>query len=194
VTTTSQPSVVDGDMATATTTVLRRYDELADLVASIAGRGPGSSSATAMAAAFLAAEARRLDLGCWDSWLDMLTDDIVVWVPLRRASHPGRDQSLFLDDRRRIEERIAWRRDPSAWGQNPPSVCVRTVGSVEAWVDGSTIVASSAVSIEERRGGRVQHVAAHQVHQLVDDATTCRTKILLVPALAGGLRNPSFVL
>jgi 3-phenylpropionate/cinnamic acid dioxygenase small subunit len=174
--------------------VRRRYDELTDLVASIAGRPPADPATIAAATVFVAAEARRLDLGAYDDWLDSLTDDVVLWVPLSRTAHPGRDQSLFLDDRRRLGERVAWRREPSAWGQQPASQCVRTVGSVEAWDDGDTTVVASAVAVHEHRAGRAQHLAGHQIHELVDGATRCRSKILLFPTLVNGLRNPSFLL
>lgn len=134
--------------------------------------------------------------------------DAVVWVPLRPGSHPATDQSLFLDDHRRLGERVAWRRDPSAWGQQPPSVCTRVIGGVEAWsttrpsvasdpaAPGTSrvVVARSAFTLDERRHGRAQTLVGHQVHELVGDPLRCRTKILLVPALADGVRNPSFLL
>jgi len=171
-----------------------RYDELTSLVASIAGRPTGEPAATSNANAFVLAEARLLDLGRYDDWLAGFTHDGVLWVPLTPTSHPGVDQALYLDDRRRLGERAAWRTDPSAWGQQPASVCVRTVGTVEAWTDGATTVVSSAIIIDEHRAGRSQHLAGHQIHELVDHASSCRTKILLFPALASGLRNPSFLL
>lgn len=171
-----------------------RYDELRDLVASIAERPVGEPDATLAASAYLRREARLLDLGRYDHWLAGLDDDMVLWVPLHRTSHPGVDQALFLDDRRRLTERVRWRAEPSAWGQHPASVCVRTVATVEAWKQGNAIVASSAITVAEHRTGRSQHLAGHQVHELSGDATRCRTKIVIFPALVTGVRNPSFIL
>lgn len=174
--------------------LLDRYDELAALLASIPERGLGEPDATVRAAAYVAREARLLDAGHFEAWLDLHTDDVVVWVPLDPASHPGGDQSLYLDDRRRLAERIRWRRDPSAWGQQPPSQCVRAVSGVEAWSGAGRIVVSSTVVIHEQRHGRSQLLVGRQVHELVGDGSRCRTKILVLPTLADGVRNPSFLL
>ena len=118
----------------------------------------------------------------------------MLWLPLAAPAHPGRDQSLLLDDRRRLSERIKWRRDPSAWGQQPPSRTTRIVGSVEAWAAPSGIVARSTLLIDEYRHRRHQQLAGCQIHELVGDDLRRRTKILVVPALAAGVRNPSFLL
>jgi benzoate/toluate 1,2-dioxygenase beta subunit len=139
-------------------------------------------------------EARLLDGCAFDEWLDQWTDDAVLWVPFGDPVDPAADQSLFLDDRRRIGERVAWRRDPSAWGQQPPSRTVRVLGGVEAWQDDDRIVARSGIFIHEQRRGRVQQLVGHQVHELVGDELRCRTKVLVFPQLALGTRNPSFLL
>lgn len=177
---------------------LGRYDELAALVASVAGRPAADPPSSLRAALFLARETRLLDGGELEAWLDLMADDAVVWVPLATAGdlHPATDQSLFLDDRRRLGERVSWRRDPTAWGQQPPSECVRVVGSIEAWAEGDTIVAHSALTLTEHRHGRTQVLAGHQIHELccVENGLRCRSKILLVPALATSVHNPSFLL
>jgi hypothetical protein len=72
---------------------------------------------------------------------------------------------------------------------------VRTIGSVEAWPTGhDTVVASSALTILEHRHGEVQVLAGRQVHELVGPDLRCRSKIVVVPQLALGVRNPSFLL
>jgi 3-phenylpropionate/cinnamic acid dioxygenase small subunit len=175
--------------------VLARYDELADLLASIADRPAGDAALGAVAAALLGREARLLDRGRLAAWLAWFTDDAVAWIPLTVPAHPAVDQSLYLDDRRRLGERVAWHADPSAWGQHPASACVRTTGSVEAWrEDDDVVVVSSSFTILEHRHGEVQVVAGRQVHQLVGPDLRCRSKIVVVPQLAVGVRNPSFLL
>lgn len=175
--------------------MLARYDELAALLASVADRPPAAPGLVAEVAPLVVAEARLLDHGRREQWLDWFTGDAVVWVPLRPDAHPARDQSLLLDDRRRLGERVAWHAEPSAWGQHPASVCVRTVGTVEAWSDeDGTVVARSAFTIVEQRHAVVQVLAGWQIHELVGDARRCRSKILVVPQLADGTRNPSFLL
>ena len=175
-------------------TVLARYDELSALLAGMDDRPRADPDLSAAAAAALLHEARLLDAGRFEDWLAGWTDDAVLWVPLSPVAHPGADQSLLLDDRRRLDERVEWRRDPSAWGQQPPSRTTRIVGGVEAWPAPGGVVARSTLLIDEHRHGRHQQLAGCQIHELVGDDLRRRTKILVVPALATGIRNPSFLL
>ena len=180
--------------ADAQAAVLARYDELAGLLAGMDARPRADPDLSAAAAAALLHEARLLDAGRFEDWLAGWTDDAVLWVPLSRAAHPGTDQSLLLDDRRRLAERVEWRRDPSAWGQQPPSLTTRVVGGVEAWAATTGLVTRSILLIDEHRHGRHQQLAGCQIHELVGDDLRRRTKILVVPALGTGVRNPSFLL
>ncbi len=180
--------------ADAQAAVLARYDELAGLLAGMDARPRADPDLSAAAAAALLHEARLLDAGRFEDWLAGWTDDAVLWVPLSRAAHPGADQSLLLDDRRRLAERVEWRRDPSAWGQQPPSLTTRVVGGVEAWAATTGLVTRSSLLIDEHRHGRHQQLAGCQIHELVGGDLRRRTKILVVPALGTGVRNPSFLL
>ena len=181
-------------VAAAQAAVLARYDELSALLAGMDDRPRADPDLSAAAAAALLHEARLLDAGRFEDWLAGWTDDAVLWVPLSVLAHPGSDQSLLLDDRRRLAERVKWRRDPSAWGQQPPSRTTRIVGGVEAWPAPGGVVARSTLLIDEHRHGRQQQLAGCQIHELVGDDLRRRTKILVVPALATGIRNPSFLL
>ena len=181
-------------VAAAQAAVLARYDELSALLAGMDDRPRADPDLSAAAAAALLHEARLLDAGRFEDWLAGWTDDAVLWVPLSVLAHPGSDQSLLLDDRRRLAERVKWRRHPSAWGQQPPSRTTRIVGGVEAWPAPGGVVARSTLLIDEHRHGRHQQLAGCQIHELVGDDLRRRTKILVVPALATGIRNPSFLL
>ena len=174
--------------------VLARYNELAALLSGMDDRPRSDPDLSAAATPGLLHEARLLDAGRFEDWLLGWTDDAVLWVPLAAPAHPGTDQSLLLDDRRRLAERVEWRRDPSAWGQQPPSRTIRIVGSVEAWPAPGGLVTRSALLIDEHRHGRRQQLASCQIHELVGDDLRRRTKILVVPALGTGVRNPSFLL
>jgi len=176
------------------TAVLARYDELGELLAGMDDRPPADPELWGPASAALLHEARLLDAGRFEDWLCGWTDDAVLWVPLSAPAHPGTDQSLLLDDRRRLAERVEWRRDPSAWGQQPPSRTIRIVGSVEAWAAPRGLVTRSTLLIDEHRHGRRQQLAGCQIHELVGDDLRRRTKILVVPALGTGVRNPSFLM
>lgn len=175
--------------------VLARYDELAALLAGVDDRPPSAPDLSAAATPALMHEARLLDAGRFEDWLCGWTDDAVLWVPLSAPAHPGTDQSLLLDDRRRLAERVEWRRDPAAWGQQPPSRTTRIVGGVEAWpAPGGGLITRSSLLIDEHRHGRHQQLAGYQIHELVGDDLRRRTKILVVAALGTGVRNPSFLL
>ena len=204
------PSRAGLAVAAASAGVLARYDELAGLLAGIEDRPAAEPALSAAAAATLLHEARLLDAGRFEEWLDGWTDDGVLWVPLSAHAHPGVDQSLLLDDRRRLAERVEWRRDPSAWGQHPPSRTTRIVGGVEAWPApvggveawpapvGGGLVARSTLLIDEHRHHRHQQLAGFQIHELVGEGDRGglrrRTKIVVIAALATGVRNPSFLL
>lgn len=188
------PEVPSPETSSDQAEVLARYDELGELLAGMDDRPPADQELWGPASAALLHEARLLDAGRFEDWLSGWTDDAVLWVPLSAPAHPGTDQSLLLDDRRRLAERVEWRRDPSAWGQQPPSRTIRIVGGVEAWPAPGGLVTRSTLLIDEHRHGRRQQLAACQVHELVGDDLRRRTKILVVPALGTGVRNPSFLL
>lgn len=180
-----------GDQAT----VLARYDELGELLAGMDDRPRSDPDLSAVAEPALLHEARLLDASRFEDWLCGWTDDAVLWVPLSATAHPGTDQSLLLDDRRRLAERVEWRRDPAAWGQQPPSRTTRIVGGVEAWpAPGGGLITRSSLLLDEHRHGRHQQLAGYQIHELVGDDLRRRTKILVVAALGTGVRNPSFLL
>ncbi len=171
-----------------------RYDELADLLSGMAGRPPADPVLVSEVAPRLAHEARLLDAGCFEQWAELWCDDAVLWVPVDGSAHPATDQSLFLDDRRRLLERVRWRQDPSAWGQNPPSRTVRAIAAVEAWPHGEAVAARSVIVIDEHRQQRHQQLAGFQIHEMVGDDLRLRSKILVFPSLELGVRNPSFIL
>ncbi len=158
-------------------------------------------------ARFLALEARLLDAGHFERWLQLWDPQGWYWIPLRRDSHPGADQALFLDDRRRLQERV-WRlRDPYAWGIQPLPETVRVISGVEAWdhprregAEG-TVVASSTLMLHVVAGSQPRQVVARQIHRLSPKAEgqaivgfEMVRKTLLIPELAQGSRHLGWLL
>ncbi|OLT12414.1 hypothetical protein BJF78_04255 [Pseudonocardia sp. CNS-139] len=177
--------------------VLARYGALAADLQAAVSRPPGDAELAAATGALLAAEARLLDGRDYARWLDLLADDVLVWVPLRPDAHPAADQSLFLDDRRRLAERV-WRlADPNAWALQPPPWVTRVPGAVEAWPDGSdeTLVAAT-LQVQHVRGGRVWSSAGRTVHRLrrTDRGWRIVHKILTLPVLTAGAPNLGWLL
>lgn len=173
------------------------YQGLVDDRAAVVAAGPSDAALTATAASFLASECRWLDGRHFDRWLAAWTDDGLYWVPLGNG-HPAEDQALFLDDRRRLGERVWRMSDPSAWALTPAADTVRLLGTVEAWAHGDDILTSSALHITYCRGRRVLTLAARQIHRLTRDETGAglriRRKTLLIPELVAGVPHLGWLL
>lgn len=78
-------------------------------------------------------EARRIDDGELDEWLELFTDDAVYWVP-NVVADPSREPSIIYDDRERMGERVFRLLRTPAYAQSPPSRTIRVVSNVQ--VDG----------------------------------------------------------
>lgn len=188
--------------------VRARYDALSADVASAATMPAADPALSAAAASALLCEARLLDARRWGDWLAWCTDDAVLWVPIDTGDpRAGDGQSLLLDDRRRLDERV-WRfSDPNAWALVPAGMVTRSVAGVEAWSVTSAeeppaqeILVSSTVSLQYVRGDTVWATAGRQVHRLRAEATAREAewrlvhKVLLLPALRAGTPHLGWLL
>src|SRR5208337_1905717 len=81
---------------------------------------------------FLYREARLLDEGRFDEWLDLFTADAVYWLPAGQGdTHPDRQVSIIYDTRQEMERRVARLQSGYAHAQDPPSRTHRIVSNVE---------------------------------------------------------------
>ena len=88
---------------------------------------------------FLYAEAALLDARDYRGWLDLVTDDVHYWMPIRRTvslsdldlefTKPG-EMAYFDDDRARLEMRVKKLEAGSAWSEDPPSRSRHLVSNV----------------------------------------------------------------
>lgn len=177
------------------------YDELvADRDAVAAAPVVSDPALAADVALFLTAKARMLDSRAFDKWLALWEPDAACWVPLATGGHPGKDQALYLDDYRRLGERV-WRMgDKSAWALWPAAETLRAVAGVEAWrldeLDGAPeaagpaeeILAASSIHIHYVRTGQVVNIVGRQIHRLrrSADGWRIRRKTMLFPQLVAG--------
>ena len=88
-------------------------------------------------------EAALLDAHDYRAWLDMLTEDVRYWMPIRstRAADDAEreftafgDAALFDEDRQTLELRIEKRLTGYAWSEDPPSRtrhCITNIRIVE---------------------------------------------------------------
>jgi benzoate/toluate 1,2-dioxygenase beta subunit len=122
-------------------------------------------------------EARLLDDGRFEEWLDMMDDECVYWVPASPLpGHPARTVSLALDDRRRLEDRVVWLRSAYIWSQIPKSKTVRTITNVEATRDGDDIVTRCNFVLHDVRGkARATHFGWY-LHRFAGSVPTWRIK------------------
>jgi len=80
---------------------------------------------------FLYHEARLLDTGQLEAWLDLFTDDATYWLPLERAQKDARETSSIIhDDRTLLELRVKQARHPRAHARLPLARTVHQVGNV----------------------------------------------------------------
>jgi 3-phenylpropionate/cinnamic acid dioxygenase small subunit len=175
------------------------YDRLAAELAMWRHAGPTDPAVARRGEPLVRHEARLLDDHRMSDWLDLWTPEGALWVPLDADTHPALDQAFYLDDVRRLRERVAWAERPSAWSQHPRPVTVRLVANVEAIThdDGALSVRSSLV-LAEHRGDRRQDWVGHQFHRfgppVTDGAGTLQLKILVVPSLRSACRHPGALL
>ncbi len=82
-------------------------------------------------AQFLYREARLLDTGQLEAWLDLFTEDATYWVPLERGQKEAAETSSIIhDDRTLLELRVKQARHPRAHARLPLARTVHHVGNV----------------------------------------------------------------
>jgi 3-phenylpropionate/cinnamic acid dioxygenase small subunit len=129
------------------------------------------------AAAFLYQEARLLDEGRLQEWLDLFAPDSLYWLPITQAKRAERDTSLIYDGDVRRRERVYRLTSTPLPSQNPPSRTLHVVSNVEVDDNGAAgraVVRSTQVVFELRTGDHTQRglgtqhtFAGHCTHELV---------------------------
>ena len=86
---------------------------------------------------FLFREARLLDEGKMEDWLELFSSECLYWIPITPGGgNPLKEVSTAFDDRRRLEDRIYRLRTGYAWSQIPASRTIRMLSNIEVWNDG----------------------------------------------------------
>jgi 3-phenylpropionate/cinnamic acid dioxygenase small subunit len=101
---------------------------------------------------FLYREARLLDEQRFHEWLDLFTDDVRYWVPVRESVLGGPEIALeedtlalahFDDDRAMLEQRVRRLDTGLAHSETPASRTRHLISNVEVEGDGDEVVAYS---------------------------------------------------
>ena len=131
-------------------------------------------------------EARLVDEGRFDAWLDLFTENCLYWVPVvPGGGDPTREVSHAFDDRRRLTDRIYWLNTGLAFCQIPPSRTRRVLGNVQVLdlpADGPRLVRSN-FTVHEFRAGRMRTYAGWYGHVLAQEQGTWRIRLKQVNLL-----------
>jgi 3-phenylpropionate/cinnamic acid dioxygenase small subunit len=126
------------------------YEALVEHVAELdEPAAPVPPDVRAAAEALLFREARLLDEGRLEDWLELFVPECLYWMPMTPGGgDPTSEVTLAFDDRRRLEDRVAWLRSAYIWSQIPRSRTRRMISNVEvtrAQAPGELIVRSNFV-------------------------------------------------
>ena len=101
---------------------------------------------------FLYHEARLLDTGQLEAWLELFTDDATYWVPLEQnQKDPLETSSIIHDDRTLLELRVKQARHPRAHARQPLARTVHQVGNVMVEGEVGEIRVTSTLQLIEFR-------------------------------------------
>lgn len=117
---------------------------------------------------FLYHEARLLDAGELEAWLELFTEDATYWVPLERGQKdPHETSSLIYDDRALLELRVKQARHPRAHARQPLARTVHQVGNVAVVKeDKDSILVNSTLTLVEWRNEKQRVWGALVEHRL----------------------------
>ncbi|ABL80350.1 MULTISPECIES: aromatic-ring-hydroxylating dioxygenase subunit beta [unclassified Nocardioides] len=130
-------------------------------------------------ASFLTREARLIDEGRFNDWLELFSDDCLYWVPVTAGGgDPRTEVSHAFDDRRRLTDRVYWLRTGLAYSQIPASRTRRLVGNVEVLDEpsGARLVRSNFI-VNEFRAGVTKTYAGWYAHVLTPAAEGWRIRM-----------------
>jgi benzoate/toluate 1,2-dioxygenase beta subunit len=145
------------------------YDRLIADLGAWDSAPPADPSLRAPCEAFLYEEARLLDDGRFEDWLELFTSDCLYWIPSTPGGgDPRKEVSIAFDDRRRLEDRVYWLRTGYAYSQIPPSRTRRLITNVEVMRADrpDEVRVRSNFVIFEFRNGRARSLAGWYAHLL----------------------------
>jgi benzoate/toluate 1,2-dioxygenase beta subunit len=122
------------------------------------------------AEAFLIAEARLLDAGCFEEWLALFAEDGFYWVPAAPGqTDPLNHLSIFYEDTSVLRMRIRRLGHPRAYSSVPTPRTAHLIGNITAGPasePGADCECRSTVMVAEHRAGEKRLWAGQQLHRL----------------------------
>ena len=144
-------------------------------------------------------EARLLDDRRYEEWLSLFAPECLYWVPSRsEPGDPRTETGIYLDDRRRLLDRVAMIRTGHLHAQIPPSRTRRMLTNIEQWAapDGG-VRARANVVIWEYRKGEMRPWPGWQVYEFLREPggeLALATKIVCLLDCDAPQGNYSFIL
>jgi benzoate/toluate 1,2-dioxygenase beta subunit len=89
-------------------------------------------------------EARLLDDGEFERWIELFSRECIYWIPLGRGNDPRREVSVEFHDRRRLLDRVARLRTGAAYSQIPPTRTCHLLSNLEVFSCGAGELAARA--------------------------------------------------
>jgi 3-phenylpropionate/cinnamic acid dioxygenase small subunit len=127
--------------------------------ASPAATAPVDADLLATVTQFLALEAKLLDEGREEEWLDLLDEELLYVIPIRlatenRADEIQRGAFRTRDTKYHVRTRLQRLATGNAYSEIPPSRTMRLVGSVlvQRTAEADVVEASSALLVYRQRG------------------------------------------
>ena len=116
---------------------------------------------------FLYHEARLLDTGQLEAWLELFTEDATYWVPLERdQNNPYETSSIIHDDRTLLALRVKQARHPRAHARLPLARTVHQVSNVLVEDAGPELQVQSTLQLVEFRNEKQRVYGALVEHRL----------------------------
>ncbi|MGQ0652587.1 MAG: aromatic-ring-hydroxylating dioxygenase subunit beta [Betaproteobacteria bacterium] len=117
---------------------------------------------------FLFHEARLLDSGKLEEWLELFTDDATYWVPLERDQKDAFETSSIIhDDKTLLGLRVKQARHPRAHARLPLARTVHQVGNVMVLDESAdAVTVASTLTMTEFRNEKQRVWGALVEHRL----------------------------
>ena len=117
---------------------------------------------------FLYHEARLLDTGQLEAWLELFTEDATYWLPLEHEQKDATEtSSIIYDDRTLLGLRVRQARHPRAHARLPLARTVHQIGNISIVNETKDLViVASTLTLVEYRNGKQRVWGALVEHRL----------------------------
>jgi len=89
-------------------------------------------------------EARLLDDGEFELWLELFSRECIYWIPFGRGNDPRCEVSAEFHDQRRLRDRVARLRTGAAFSQIPPTRICHLISNIEIFTGPDSAPAARA--------------------------------------------------